>query len=126
MTTTPPSNDNLPAVIEHVAEFTEEEYPDETADPRGETESLVETFKRLGAQVPPGGVPMPVLAGTFVMYPAADGGAVVVMENSIGPTGPGTQRMKVNPAVVRAIDALASGKGKGAVLRAVMRAIGGR
>lgn len=81
-----------------------------------ETSDLLDALKEAAASSDGA---QPIFAGTFAMYAMADGGIMLVTDT---PTGPlqGVNRLRMPPAAVRMVSALAGGK------RGALRAFMGR
>lgn len=85
--------------------------------------SLIDQMTSLATATDDAGAPVPIAAGTFAVYPMADGGLMFVTDCAEGLLA-GTHRNRLPPAMIRAATALASGGGKLGALKAL--AGGGR
>lgn len=76
-----------------------------------------------------GDSPAPIAAGTFVLYPMADGGMMFVTSVDHGVLA-GIKHSRIPPGMIRAVSVLAGGGSKMAALKALTgigrTAIGGR
>lgn len=64
------------------------------------------------------GQPEPIAAGTFVLYPMADGGLMFVTSVDHGPLA-GIKHSRIAPGLIRAVSVLAGGGSKLSALKAM-------
>jgi len=88
--------------------------------PPADLGGFIAGIKDLHAQAPADGPPAPLVAGTFVLYPMADGGLMGVMSVVEGAMA-GEHRMRLAPGMLRALGILAGGGSKIAALKALTR-----
>lgn len=101
--------------------------PDLDDEDQAVTQGVVDSIAAAAA-ANAGGPPVPMLAGTFVMYPRHDGGIVMVMDvqqSSMG-LALGQHRMAAPVGVVRALSALMGGGGRPRPLKAARALLAGR